>query len=99
MIDWNKIDYNKELNIELIEGEIISKLIGKLVDYEWSPSRVPVIANIKIIKTDDKRFNSGDILRLPIITKDTDEPFIVFCPRPIKPSNQLRLSAKIILSY
>jgi hypothetical protein len=98
MIDWNKIDYNKELNIELIEGENVVTLTATLIDYEWSPHRVPAIANIKILKTDDKRFNTGDVIKLPIITKDVDEPFMVLCPRPIKPSNQLRLKAKVVLN-
>jgi len=98
MIDWNKIDYNKELNIELIEGENVVTLTATLVDYEWSPSRIPAIANVKILKTDDKRFKIGDVIKLPIITKDVVEPFMVLCPRPIKPSNQLRLKAKIVLN-
>lgn len=98
MIDWNKIDYNKELNIELIEGENIITITATLEEYEWSLSRVPALADIKILKTDDKRFNSGDVLRLPIITKDIVEPFIVSCPRPGKPSNELRLKAKIVLN-
>jgi hypothetical protein len=98
MIDWNKIDYNKELNIELIEGENVVTLTATLKEYEWSPHRVPAIADVKIIKADDDRFNPGDVLRLPIITKDIEEPFLVSCPRPYKPSNQLRLKAKIILN-
>ena len=91
MIDWNKIDYNKELNIELIEGKNVVTLTAALVDYEWSPHRVPAIANVKIL-------NTGDVIKLPIITKDIDEPFIVLCPRPIKPCNQLRLKAKVVLN-
>lgn len=98
MIDWNKIEYNKELNIELIEGENIINLTAILKEYEWSPHRVPALADIKILKTDDDRFKEGDVIRLPIITKDIEENFLVSCPRPIKPSNQLRLKAKIILN-
>lgn len=98
MIDWNKIDYNKELNIELIEGENVVTLTVTLKEYEWSPHRVPALADIKILKTDDDRFKEGDIIRLPIITKDEIEPFIVFCPRHKKPSNEIRLKAKIVLN-
>jgi hypothetical protein len=98
MIDWNKIDYNKELNIELIEGDNVVNLTATLKEYEWSPSRVPAIADIKILKADDIRFNPGDVIRLPIITKDIEEPFLVSCPRPGKPTNQLRLKARIVLN-
>ena len=86
------------MNIELIEGKNVVTLTAALVDYEWSPHRVPAIANVKILKTDDKRFNTGDVIKLPIITKDIDEPFSVWCPRPIKPCNQLRLKAKVVLN-
>jgi len=98
MIDWNKIDYNKELNIELIEGENVVTITATLAEYEWSPHRVPAIADIKILKTNDERFIPGDILRFPIITKDVSEPFLVSCPRPGKPCNELRLKAKIVLN-
>lgn len=98
MIDWNKIEYNKELNIELIEGENIVNLTAILKEYEWSPHRVPALADIKILKTDDDRFKEGDVIRLPIITKDIEENFLVSCPRPIKPSNYLKLKARIILN-
>lgn len=98
MIDWNKIDYNKELNIELIEGENVITLTVKLISYEWSPQRQPTIADIKIVKTDDKRFISGDILRLPIITRDIEESFMISCPRPIKPSNYIKFKARVVLN-
>ena len=100
MIDWNTISVNQELSINIIENGRTYKLKGKLVQYEWSLHRIPVLANIQVIESDDIKLLYGDIIRLPMITNCEENSFLVSCPRPLqkKPANQIKIKARIILN-
>jgi hypothetical protein len=95
MINWNDIKINQELNITLVEDNMIYKVKGILLEYEWGVHRKPIIANLQVISTTDPKLKKGDIMRLPIITRDNEESFLVFNPSKLNPNHELHMKAKV----
>jgi hypothetical protein len=99
MIDWNTVDINKELSLQIIEDDKSYHIKAVLVEYEWALNRKPEIADIKVLHSDDSKLNKGDVIRLPIITNnEEEESYLVFAPTLLHPAKEIKLKAKIILN-
>ena len=97
-IEWEEIKQNQDLSITVIEEGKEYLLTVKIVEIEWSPNRLPFIADLKIIQSDDaERWYEGMVLRLPIHTSEK-LTFLVKAPKKYQPNRQVTREAQIIIN-
>ena len=97
-IEWEGMKHNQYLSITVIEEEKKYILTVKIIEIEWSPNRLPFIADLKVIETDDaERWYKGMVLRLPIHTSEKMK-FLVKAPKPCQPNRELSREAQIIIN-
>jgi len=98
MIDWSTYKFNQELSMTIVDENIKYDLTVKLVEYEYSLHRHPVIADVKIIKsTDDEMFPTNGIMRLPMETSDFIN-FLLYAPIAMAPARELKRKGEIRLN-
>jgi hypothetical protein len=97
-IEWEEMKHNQNLSITVIEEDKKYALTVKIIEIEWTPNRLPFIADLKVIQTDDaERWYEGMVLRLPIHTSEKMK-FLVKAPKPCQPNRQLSREAQIIIN-
>jgi hypothetical protein len=97
-IEWEGMKHNQDLSITVIEEEKKYILTVKIIEIEWTPNRLPFIADLKVIETDDaERWYKGMVLRLPIHTSEKMK-FLVKAPKPCQPNRELSREAQIIIN-
>lgn len=97
-IEWEGMKHNQDLSITVIEEEKKYTLTVKIIEIEWTPNRLPFIADLKVIETDDaERWYKGMVLRLPIHTSEKMK-FLVKAPKPCQPNRELSREAQIIIN-
>ncbi len=98
MIDWSTYKFNQELSMTIVDENIKYDLTVKLVEYEYSLHRHPVIADVKIIEsTDDEMFPTNGIMRLPMETSDFIN-FLLYAPIAMAPARELKRKGEIRLN-
>ena len=98
MIDWSNFKFNQELSMTIVDDNIKYDLTVKLVEYEYSLHRHPMIADVKIVEsTNDEMFPVDGIMRLPIETSDFIN-FLLFAPIAMAPARELKRKGEIKLN-
>ena len=97
MINWEDYKFNEEHLIQIIDDDKIFNLKVKMVEYEWSLHRHPLLADVKIINSNDiEEYPLDSIMRLPIETKDYVN-FLLFAPCDKSPGRELKRKGNIKL--
>jgi hypothetical protein len=97
-IEWEGMKQNQDLSITLIEEDKEYLLTVKIIEIEWTPNRLPFIADLEIVETDDaERWYEGMVLRLPIHTSEKMK-FLVKAPKPCQPNREFSREAQIIIN-
>jgi hypothetical protein len=98
MIDWSIYKFNQELSMTIVDDNIKYDLTVKLIEYEYSLHRHPVIADVKIIEsTDVDMFPIQGVMRLPMVTKDSIN-FLLYAPTDMAPARELQRKGSIKLN-
>ncbi len=90
MINWDNYRIGDVLNLIIKCDDEETKLSVEIIEFEWFPHpRKPIIADVEVIQTDDnKQWSVGNVMRLPLITKDDEFKFLVKCPTPMHPNDE-----------
>jgi hypothetical protein len=97
MINWEQHDFNKERNVQIIDEDKTFNLKVKMVEYEWSLHRHPLLADIQVVESDNHEvYPLNSIMRLPIETKE-NLTFLLFAPNEKEPNRELKRKGNIIL--
>ena len=98
MIDWSNFKFNQVLSMTVVDDNITYDLKVKLVEYEYSLHRHPLIADIKIVEsTDIEIYPIESVMRLPIETKDFVN-FLLFAPISMAPAREFKRKGFITLN-
>lgn len=98
MIDWSNFNFNQVLSMTIVDDNIKYDLKVKLVEYEYSLHRHPLIADVKIIEsTDIEIYPVESVMRLPIQTKDYIN-FLLFAPIDMDRARELKRKGLITLN-
>lgn len=98
MINWLDLKFNQTLSMTIVNDNTIYDLKVKLVEYEYSVHRHPLIADVKIIEsTDIETYPIDSIMRLPIETKDFVN-FLLFAPIDMAPAREFKREGFITLN-
>lgn len=98
MIDWSIYKFNQELSMTIVDDNIKYDLTVKLIEYEYSLHRHPMIADVKIIEsTDVDMFPIQGVMRLPMETKDSIN-FLLYAPTDMAPARELQRKGSIKLN-
>lgn len=99
MIDWNQFEFNKELDIFIIdEDNVRYDLIVEIVEYEYNLHRHPQLVNLKINKTSNEEiYPINSIMRLPI-QSEVKVNFLLFAPCDKNPNRELTRKGKLYLN-
>ena len=90
MINWNDFKINHTYPLEVICTDLTCRLKVKLVEYEWSLHREPMLADLQVLETcDETVFPLNSILRLPIETTGFVN-FLLFAPCHMSPGRELK---------
>ena len=90
MINWDNYKIGDTLNLMIKCDDVETNLSVKIIEFEWFPHpRKPIIADVEIIDTEiNEQWDNGNIMRLPLITKDDEFKFLVKCPSPMQPNGE-----------
>jgi len=98
MINWNDIEFNKQLSVTILDNNIKYYLKIVLVEYEYSLHRHPMIAHLNVIESNNiEEYPINSIMRLPIETKD-EINFLLFTPTDKLPNRELNRKGILILN-
>ena len=98
MIDWSNFKFNQVLSMTVVDDNITYDLKVKLVEYEYSLHRHPLIADVKILEsTDIETYPIESVMRLPMETKDFVN-FLLFAPISMAPGREVKRKGFITLN-
>lgn len=97
MINWEEYKFNEEHCVQIVDGDKTFILKVKIVEYEWSLHRHPLLADVKVIESNDiETYPIDSIMRLPIETKDFVN-FLLFAPCDMSPNREFKRKGTITL--
>lgn len=98
MIDWSNFNFNQVLSMTILDENIKYDLKVKLVEYEYSLHRHPLIADVQILEsTNVEIYPLESVMRLPIETKDSVN-FLLYAPTDKAPARELQRKGLITLN-
>jgi hypothetical protein len=98
MIKWDNFKFNQELSVTITDEEIDYELKVKIVEYEYNFHRLPYIADVKILESNNIIIYPLDsIMRLPIETSDYIN-FLLFAPIDKAPAREFKRKGRIMLN-
>jgi len=97
MINWVDYKFNEQHSLQIVDEENTFNLKVKIVEYEWSIHRHPLLADVQVIESDNiEVYPLNSIMRLPIETKDFVN-FLLLAPIDMSPGRELKRKGNITL--
>ena len=97
MINWEEYRLNGEHNLEITDGDNTFNLKVKIIEYEWSLHRKPMLTDIQILESSNlEMYPLNSVMRLPMVTEDFVN-FLLFAPTHMSPAREFKRKGYILL--